>query len=1026
MSWPMIDPSALANIIAHKKSTSASGLDGVSLADLRSMPESVLQIFCSIFAEAEATGNWPSQLLDGKVVGLAKNDCPSGVMDYRPITILGLLYRCWGSFHAKQAIRQLEAILPDTLFGSRPARYAGQVWAQLLWVVEHATASQIALSGVFADIQKAFNCLPRLVIFEAAAILGVPMAVLTAWAGALSQLGRRFQLGDFLSPPVFSSTGMPEGDGLSCLGMVIIDVLFHLWHGFFFPLCQPVSYVDDWTLVTTNPSVMDALFRCLQSFTDAIDLQIDGKKTSMWSVCSQGRQILQEAGFAVVTQCRSLGAHIQLSRKHTNSTQMQRVRTLQGIWPKLRLSSTPYRYKVHAVRAAAWPKGLHAIPATTIANSTFKTLRAGAMKGLDAEGAGVSSHVHLGLIELPETDPQFWTILQTFRMVRDCGIPDVVCPVLQTVAAGDDRFPRNGITTTLLTRIHTLGWRVEGDGLVDDFGWFSLFEVSIEELKWRMEYAWLRVVSSRVAHRPGLADLGRADPKKTRKWLQSLSNSDQACCRKLLNGAHITQDGKHHCQECDSDVCSFCHSSDSRFHRFWLCPHFDEHRQGICSDLHDALPSLPECMVSYGWALRPSTFHEWYAYLASVPEQTIPVIPMNSPDAMHLFTDGSCANPQYPDCRFAAWSVVIADPLMESAALILDCGVLPGLRQTSVRAELYGVCRAIRFAAVHAQSIHIWSDCLSVVSRLNRLLLGGRVRPNSPNADLWRRIADDLKSLGSHRVQITKVAAHRDVQHASTPFEEWCFLHNHFSDQVAGRANLHRPEGFWRLLSCHVSACLKCDQWSAEVQRVLLRVSQHVLRNESVAVHEPDVLPEGPTPTWKTLLPLAQLPRGALRWYGDEIVRSIVSWWWSTLFDSVEPVQWISHLQLFIDFTSSTGLVGPVKFHGWKEGSNVPLFGLVQPSFKQRTKWFIKVVKEVMRHMQLPFESAYCKPASVMISMFVGCVAVPWPRSRLHAVDRWLRQFTDQPFRRQSKAIDTLPVAKRNDAFPFIPFTSCQ
>ncbi|CAL1139880.1 unnamed protein product, partial [Cladocopium goreaui] len=42
-------------------------------------------------------------------------------------------------------------------------------------------------------------------------------------------------------------------------------------------------------------------------------------------------------------------------------------------------------------------------------------------------------------------------------------------------------------------------------------------KVSIEELKWRMEYAWLRVVSSRVAHRPGLADLGRADPKKTRK-----------------------------------------------------------------------------------------------------------------------------------------------------------------------------------------------------------------------------------------------------------------------------------------------------------------------------------------------------------------------------------------------------------------------------------------------------------------------------------------------------------------------------
>lgn len=386
MSWPPLDPANLATIIARKKPSSASGLDGVSISDLRAMPRGVLSSFCSMFAEAEATGEWPAQLLTGKVVSLAKHDCPTDVMDYRPITILGLLYRCWGSFHARHAIRQLEPVLPDTLFGSRPSRYAGQVWAQLLWAVEDAIANQISLTGVFADIQKAFNCLPRLVILEAAALLGVPMQILVAWAGALSQLGRRFQVGEFLSPPVFSSTGMPEGDGLSCLGMVIIDVLFHLWHQFFFPMCQPVSYVDDWTVITTNPAVMQEVFECLRSFTDAIDLQIDSKKTSMWSVTSHGRKMLTEAGFVVVTSCRSLGAHIQLSRKHTNVTQMRRVQTLQGIWPKLRLSAAAYRFKVHAIRAAAWPKGLHAIAATTIATSTFKTLRAGALRGLALMG----------------------------------------------------------------------------------------------------------------------------------------------------------------------------------------------------------------------------------------------------------------------------------------------------------------------------------------------------------------------------------------------------------------------------------------------------------------------------------------------------------------------------------------------------------------------------------------------------------------------------------------------------------------
>lgn len=1025
MSWPSIDPCALVDIVAHKKSSSASGLDGVSLVDLQAMPMSVMMNFCRIFDDAESTGAWPSQLLEGKVVSLAKNESPSGVMDYRPITILGLLYRCWGSYHAKQAIRQMDKILPDTLFGSRPSRYAGQVWAQLLWAVENATACNIALSGVFADIQKAFNCLPRLVIFEAAAILGVPMKVLTAWAGALSQLGRRFQLGQYLSPSVFSSTGMPEGDGLSCLGMVIIDVLFHLWHRFFFPLCQPVSYVDDWTLLTTNPAKMEALFQCLSSFTQAIDSQIDAKKTCMWSVTAHGRKLLQEVGFAVVSDCRSLGAHIQITKKHTNSTQMQRVRSLHGVWPRLRLSAAAYKHKVHAIRAAAWPKGLHAIPATTIAMSTFKSLRAGAMRGLDADGSGVNSHVHLGLIERPETDPQFWAILQTFRMVRECGIPEVVGPVLGAVAAGDVRFASNGITTTLLTRVQTLGWRVDAGGsLEDEFGKFSLFDVSIEELKWRMEFSWLHVVASRVSHRPGLVELDRVDPLKTRQMLGKLATSDQACYRKLLNGAHITQDGKHHCQECDTDVCIFCLSSDSRFHRFWQCPCFEGLRQGICPDLVAALPGLPESMVSYGWALRPSTFHEWYAYLAGVPENVVPPLPMPERSVLHLFTDGSCANPQYVDCRFAAWSIVVADPFASSAS-ILECGILPGIRQTSVRAELYAVARAIHFAAVHLQPIHVWSDCQAVVSRLRRMLLGSRVRPNSPNADLWARIADDLRVIGVQHVHVTKVAAHKSVNAAVSPLEEWCFLHNHFSDQTAGRANLQRPAAFWTLLQKHVQACWHCDRWNADVQKVLLRISKQVLQGDMPSHPVPEVLPETPVPSWSSLPTLVQLPSGATRWYGDGVVRSIVSWWWSVLADSDAPVQWISHMQLFIDFASATGLAGPIKYHGWKEATSVPLFGLVQRSFKQRVKWFIKVVKETMRHLHIPISCAYCKPASVMISMFTGCVAAPWPGCRLTAVDRWLQQFTDQPFRRQSKAIDSLPVPARNGEFPFIPFTSC-
>ena len=232
MQLPSLNPTSLSGVIATKKAASAGGLDGVSVADLRSLPPEALQNLCSMFSEIEATGSWPSQMLLGKVACLAKVDDPRTVMDYRPITVLGMLYRVWGSFYSHAIMKHLTTVLPDTLYGSRPACFAGQVWSQLLWAVEASIANGVALTGLIADLQKAFNHIPRLVVIEAAALLGIPLHVLRGWAGALSQVGRRFQLGPNLTKSVFSVTGLPEGDGLSCVGMVIIDVLFHLAFAF--------------------------------------------------------------------------------------------------------------------------------------------------------------------------------------------------------------------------------------------------------------------------------------------------------------------------------------------------------------------------------------------------------------------------------------------------------------------------------------------------------------------------------------------------------------------------------------------------------------------------------------------------------------------------------------------------------------------------------------------------------------------------------------------------------------------------
>jgi hypothetical protein len=82
------------------------------------------------------------------------------------------------------------------------------------------------------------------------------------------------------------------------------------------------------------------------------------------------------------------------------------------------------------------------------------------MKGLGADFAGANAHLQLGLVEVPETDPQFWAIIQTIRLARDCGRHREVRNNLGAVANGLVDLPNDGITSTLLERVQALGWYV--------------------------------------------------------------------------------------------------------------------------------------------------------------------------------------------------------------------------------------------------------------------------------------------------------------------------------------------------------------------------------------------------------------------------------------------------------------------------------------------------------------------------------------------------------------------------------------
>ena len=181
---------------------------------------------------------------------------------------------------------------------------------------EESYSTGQCLSGLSADIEKCFNCIPRFPALCLAVLVGTPHAVTTAWAGALSDMCRHFKVQDSYSDGFRTSTGLAEGCGLSVYGMLLVDHLFALWMRHQAPSIRTLSYVDDWQTYSQSPAFASRQLELVEQYASLWDLTVDRKKTFGWSTCPETRRLLRTHGIRVLHQARELGGHLGISRKH--------------------------------------------------------------------------------------------------------------------------------------------------------------------------------------------------------------------------------------------------------------------------------------------------------------------------------------------------------------------------------------------------------------------------------------------------------------------------------------------------------------------------------------------------------------------------------------------------------------------------------------------------------------------------------------------------------------------------------------
>ena len=178
---------------------------------------------------------------------------------------------------------------------------------------------------------------------------------------------RRFKLRDCVGPPLKSCTGYAEGDALS----VCADALYKFGMPYRTSSATLWSYVDNIEVTSSDASITRRSLESLVAFAEIIDVEIDDSKTYVWSTDSNSRRELRHHDLPIKRWARDLGGHIQYNRQTTNSTIVSRCMKLDPVWKQLGRSFAPYSQKLRAIRAKAWPQGLHGCASAHLSDDLF-------------------------------------------------------------------------------------------------------------------------------------------------------------------------------------------------------------------------------------------------------------------------------------------------------------------------------------------------------------------------------------------------------------------------------------------------------------------------------------------------------------------------------------------------------------------------------------------------------------------------------------------------------------------------------
>ena len=784
---------------------SARGPDGYSHLDLKYMPQMLQQALVQQVNRWEQDGVFPEALLPGFVHPLPKRLDSCKVEDYRPVIIFSTLYRSWSSLRARQELARLQHRVGRHQFGFIPEREPGQLWLMLQAHIEWATQQGLTRLGFVTDVQKAFEHLPRWPLFCLASQMGVSPHVIRLWNYFLTHMHRRFLLGSQIGDPMWSNNGLPEGCAMSCLGMALANLAFHEYMAHFSNQTIALSFVDNLELLASSLLDLQRGITCLQSWLDQWHLLLDGDKSYVWSNDAPTRTNSLILGWEVKTHAKDLGAPMVYGKQRSVQDQLLRLHSLDQLWPLLRILDAPTWKKMQLLRQAFWPRAFYGSAICCLGNQHIKTLRTKAVRAFKCARGGANPLIRLGLLNPPETDPGCFQLVQVvFTFRRIAQKQPFMRDLWTSYMMAFDGTLHNGPFSKLLEVLHAIGWSVHPPHVHDHDGiGLDLTQCEPAALKRHLIDGWKQYAASQFASRRDVQGLHGIDGFVLDEVQKAFPAHQVATVQVLQDGTFLEPSRQQKYDAFQDGICPLCRQLDTLAHRAHTCPG----RQALYDQYPDIQQQWDHLNTSLKLRLLPSR-NPWYAsFMKALSIYPGDVYYASKPAAtgdLHLFTDGSCWEPNKPWCSLGAFAVLDA-----TTDRVLVRGTLPGLHQTSYKAELFAVYHAIHLACDRSSPTYLWVDNANIASTLQIALTSPVALDDLDDASVWEMI---LLLLREHqpRLFVQHVASHRNSPVQWADVDDWTGYWNDRVDHEAALAHRLRPTALHdlrtRMIDAHLYA----------------------------------------------------------------------------------------------------------------------------------------------------------------------------------------------------------------------------